>query len=54
MMPPLIDASTLKDLRRQTERPFGSRPENPEIIRLLLDEIERLTRENDRLRRSIE
>jgi hypothetical protein len=43
----------LKDLRVQAERPFGTRPENPETIVVLLDEIDRLNKEIERLRRSI-
>lgn len=50
----MISAQYLKELREQAERPFGSRPENPEILRMLLDEIERLNREVKRLQRSIE
>lgn len=50
MIPPTV----LRDLRFQAERPFGSRPENPEILKMLLDEIERLQAELARAKRSIE
>jgi hypothetical protein len=50
----ILNRETIQELRRQADRPFGFRPENPELTKLLLDEIERLTRENERLRRSIE
>jgi hypothetical protein len=50
----MLSPAFLKDLRFQAERPFGSRPENPEVLKALLDEIERLNRELDRMRRSIE
>jgi len=44
----------LKDLRVQAERPFGTRPENPETLVMLLDEIDRLNKEIERLRRSLD
>lgn len=44
----------LEDVRLRIEQPFGSRTENPEILRLLVMEIERLQREVERLRRSVE
>ena len=50
----MISAKELKDLREQAERPFGTRPENPEITRRLLDEIERLNTELNRLKRSLD
>jgi hypothetical protein len=46
--------SEIAAIRYQAERPFGSRPENPELIRRLVDEIERLNQEIRRLRRSVE
>ena len=49
-----LDPSVLHDARLRAEQPFGTRPENPELLRQLLDEIERLNREVERLRRSVE
>ena len=48
-----LSRATLDNLRRLADLPFGSRPEHPEILVALLDEIERLQREVDRLRRSV-
>lgn len=51
----MVTPEMLKSLREQLEnRPFGTRAENPETILLLIGEIERLNREVDRLRRSLE
>jgi len=50
----MISAKELKDLREQAERPFGTRPENPEIMRRLLDEIDRLNAELLRVKRSLD
>ncbi len=49
----MFTAQELKDLRRNYERAFGTRPENPEVVIRLLDEIDRLNKEIERLRRSI-
>jgi hypothetical protein len=50
---PLISRAEVRALC-ELERPFGSRPENPELLRLLAAEIERLYREVERTRRSVE
>jgi hypothetical protein len=50
---PLISRQEVKDLVGQ-DRPFGTRPENPELLRLLAAEIERLYRELERARRAVE
>lgn len=50
---PLISREEVRALGDQ-ERPFGTRPENPELLRLLAAEIERLYREIERVRRSVE
>lgn len=50
----MFTTQELKDLRRNYERPYGTRPENPEVIIRLLDEIDRLNKEIERLRRSLE
>ena len=50
----MLSPQLLEDLRRNLERPYGFRMENPEVIRVLLNEIERLQREVERLRRSVD
>lgn len=56
----MLDPSVIQSLREAADRPFGFRPENPELIRMLLDEVLRnyreiaqLKAEVERLRRSI-
>lgn len=48
-----VTPDLLKSLKEQSDRPYGSRYENPEVTRLLVEEIERLQRELERLRRSV-
>ena len=57
----MLDPSVIQSLRDASDRPFGLRPENPELIRMLLDEvlrsyreIEQLKAEVARLRRTVE
>lgn len=49
----MLPRHVLEDIKRRIEAPYGTRSENPEILRMLVAEIERLTQEVERLRRSI-
>jgi hypothetical protein len=50
----VLDPSVIQSLRDASDRPFGFRPENPELIRMLLDEVLRNYREIDRLKEEVE